>query len=146
MLSAWQASSPHHGPGRDNKVGKEEMLGMLAAVEAWTTRDHDKEWDTWMDWLNSIADRAHQKIKEVTHQINQPSGLNNRAPMLQLLWIPNFCISAGLKVAELFGRTAPRLPSGSRNQDGLTSITTVLTKCSLEKLMWSQTDTPNPFC
>ena len=30
-MSAWQASSPHHGPGRDNKVGKEEMLGMLGS-------------------------------------------------------------------------------------------------------------------
>ncbi|SHN24099.1 uncharacterized pyridoxal phosphate-dependent enzyme [Cyclobacterium lianum] len=122
MLSAWQASSPHHGPGRDNKVGKEEMLGMLAAVEAWTTRDHEKEWDTWMDWLNSIADRA-TKIKGVTHQINQPYDLNNRAPMLQILWDPAILHISGEEVAELFGRTAPRIAVGSRNQDGLTSIT-----------------------
>ena len=40
-MSAWQASAPHHGPGRDNKVGREETLGMLAAVEAWVKRDHD---------------------------------------------------------------------------------------------------------
>src|SRR5690242_8045024 len=33
LMSAWQASAPHHGPGRDNKVGREETLGMLAAVE-----------------------------------------------------------------------------------------------------------------
>ena len=38
LMSAWQASSPHHGPGRDNKVGKEEMLGMLAAIESWVTQ------------------------------------------------------------------------------------------------------------
>ena len=43
LLSAWQASAPHHGPGRDNKVGREETLGMLAAVEAWMTRDHAAE-------------------------------------------------------------------------------------------------------
>jgi len=30
LMSAWQASAPHHGPCRDNKVGREEMLGMLA--------------------------------------------------------------------------------------------------------------------
>ena len=40
LMSAWQASSPHHGPGRDNKVGREEMIGMLAAVEAWVALDH----------------------------------------------------------------------------------------------------------
>ena len=27
LMSAWQASAPHHGPGRDNKVGREEHLG-----------------------------------------------------------------------------------------------------------------------
>src|SRR5215831_17617702 len=26
LMSAWQASAPHHGPGRDNKVGREETL------------------------------------------------------------------------------------------------------------------------
>src|SRR5690606_13326573 len=44
LMSAWQRSSPHHGPGRDNKVGREEMMGMLAAVEDWLDRDHDGEW------------------------------------------------------------------------------------------------------
>ncbi len=48
LQSAWQASAPHHGPGRDNKVGREETLGMLAAVEAWVKRDHDGEWKTWL--------------------------------------------------------------------------------------------------
>jgi len=55
LMSAWQASAPHHGPGRDNKVGKEEIMGMLAAVEAWTKRNHEAEWDLWMTRLNTIA-------------------------------------------------------------------------------------------
>jgi uncharacterized pyridoxal phosphate-dependent enzyme len=121
MLSAWQASSPHHGPGRDNKVGKEEMLGMLAAVEAWTTRDHEKEWDRWMEWLNLIADKA-TKIKGVTHEITIPEGLNNRAPGLIVSWDPNQFNITGEEVAELFGRSEPRIAVGSGNKDGLTSI------------------------
>ena len=48
LMSAWQASSPHHGPGRDNKVGREETIGMLAAVEAWVKRDHQGEWKKWL--------------------------------------------------------------------------------------------------
>ncbi|GAB3010820.1 hypothetical protein GCM10027284_32510 [Cyclobacterium sediminis] len=121
MLSAWQASSPHHGPGRDNKVGKEEMLGMLAAVEAWTTRDHEKEWDRWMDWLNLIADKA-TKIKGVSHKINIPEGLNNRAPNLVISWDPKQFNITGAEVAELFGRSEPRIAIGSGGKDGLTSI------------------------
>src|SRR5690606_7863900 len=41
LMAAWQASSPHHGFGRDNKVGREEYIGMLAAVEAWVKMDHE---------------------------------------------------------------------------------------------------------
>ena len=57
-MSAWQASAPHHGPGRDNKVGREETLGMLAAVEAWVKRDHEGEWKTWLSWLDTISKRV----------------------------------------------------------------------------------------
>ena len=60
LLSAWQASSPHHGPGRDNKVGREETLGMLAAVEAWVKRDHEAEWKKWLSYLDTIAKRVSQ--------------------------------------------------------------------------------------
>src|SRR6476619_350918 len=58
LLSAWQASSPHHVPGRDNKVGREETLGMVAAVEAWVKRDHAAEWQTWLGWLDTISKRV----------------------------------------------------------------------------------------
>src|SRR2546422_1064709 len=58
LMSAWQASSPHHGPGRDNKVGREETIGMLAAVEMWVKRDHAGEWKTWLSWLDNIAKRV----------------------------------------------------------------------------------------
>ena len=58
LMSAWQASAPHHGPGRDNKVGREETMGMIAAVEAWTKRDHKGEWKRWLSWLDSISKRV----------------------------------------------------------------------------------------
>src|SRR4030042_2116651 len=58
LMSAWQASSPHHGTGRDNKVGKEEMLGMLAAVEAWVTRAHAEKYRTWLNYLDNISKRV----------------------------------------------------------------------------------------
>ena len=34
-------------------VGKEEAIGMLAAVQAWVKRDHDAEWKRWTGWLLS---------------------------------------------------------------------------------------------
>ena len=72
LMSAWQASSPHHGPGRDNKVGREETLGMLAAVEAWVKRDHAAEWKTWLSWLDNIAKRV-STIDSVTTAVREPT-------------------------------------------------------------------------
>ncbi len=121
LMSAWQASSPHHGPGRDNKVGKEEMMGMLAAVEAWTTRDHEAEWDTWMTWLNEIAAKM-KKVDGITTDVSQPKGLSNRAPKLNISWDPDKLHIAGEEVAEIVARSKPRIAIGAGSSEGKTSI------------------------
>ena len=47
VKAAWVHSAPHHGFARGYKVGKEEAIGMLMAVEMWVKRDHDAEWKRW---------------------------------------------------------------------------------------------------
>ena len=121
LMSTWQASSPHHGPGRDNKVGKEEMLGMLAAVEAWTTRDHKQEWKTWLSWLDHIAGKV-TRIKGVETSIKEPTGLNNHAPVLTVSWDPLNLRITGEQVAEDCARKPPRLAIGSNDDEGKASI------------------------
>jgi len=44
VQAAWVHSAPHHGFGRSMKVGKEEAVAMLMAVEMWMKRDHKAEW------------------------------------------------------------------------------------------------------
>ena len=55
VKAAWVHSAPHHGFARALKVGKEEAIGMLMAVEMWVKRDHDAEWKRWTGWLDHIA-------------------------------------------------------------------------------------------
>ncbi len=121
LMAAWQASSPHHGPGRDNKVGKEEMLGMLAAVEAWTTRDHDQEWQTWLSWLDEISQQM-LKVNGVTTEVREPQGLSNVAPRLVVQWDPDQLHITGEEVAEEVARNAPRIAIGAGSYDNMTSI------------------------
>ena len=121
LMSAWQASSPHHGPGRDNKVGKEEMLGMLAAVEAWTTRDHEAEWQTWLSWLDEISEKL-LKIKGITTDVEQPKGLSNVAPRLNIRWNPDKLHITGEEIAEEVARNKPRIAIGAHSSDSETSI------------------------
>ena len=98
-MSAWQASSPHHGPGRDNKVGREETIGMLAAVEAWVKRDHEAEWKTWLSWLDTIAKRV-STIDGVKTAVREPTGLSNHSPSLTISWDPAKLHITGEEVAE----------------------------------------------
>src|SRR4029453_2094146 len=85
VRAAWVHSAPHHGFGRGMKVGKEEAIGMLMAVEMWTRRDHDAEWKRWTSWLEHVARRV-SSIEGVATSIVQPVGLSNRMPSLKVWW------------------------------------------------------------
>ena len=112
LLSAWQASAPHHGPGRDNKVGREETLGMLAAVEAWVKRDHEAEWKKWLSCLDTIAKRVSQ-VDGIDAAVREPSGLSNKSPALVISWDPAKLHVTGEEVAEEVARTKPRIALGA---------------------------------
>src|SRR5687767_2180139 len=114
LMSAWQASSPHHGPGRDNKVGREEMMGMLAAVETWVKRDHEGEWKTWLSWLDNISKRV-SKIDGVKTSVFEPTDLSNRSPVLNIIWDPARLHITGEEMAEELGRNKPRIAVGSES-------------------------------
>ncbi|HEY1061683.1 MAG TPA: hypothetical protein VGE44_08350 [Daejeonella sp.] len=128
LMAAWQASAPHHGAGRDNKVGKEEQIGMLAAVEAWTKRNHAQEEITWTGYLETIAKRV-SAINGVTTSIRQPVGLDNRTPNLNISWDPAKFNATGQEIATYLSTTTPRIAlsagggrRGTPASENLTSI------------------------
>jgi uncharacterized pyridoxal phosphate-dependent enzyme len=105
--AAWINSAPHHAFGRSLKVGKEEIMGMLAAVEMWVKRDHKAEWATWESWLNHIATSV-KRVEGVTTEIRQPSAdLSNRTPELVIQW-RNIALT-GQDVFKLLLDTEPRI-------------------------------------
>ena len=117
LMSAWQASAPHHGPGRDNKVGSEETLGMLAAVEAWVKRDHEAEWNKWLTYLDTISKRL-SAINGVSAAVREPTGLSNRSPALNVSWDPEKLHITGEEVAEIVARSKPRIALGAGGGGG----------------------------
>jgi len=117
LMSAWQASSPHHGPGRDNKVGREEMMGVLAAVETWLSMDHEAKWKKWLGYLDTIS-KAVTKIEGITTEVNEPEGLDNKSPVLKITWDTEKLNITGEELAEIVGRTKPRIALGSGGARG----------------------------
>jgi uncharacterized pyridoxal phosphate-dependent enzyme len=111
VKAAWVASAPHHGHGRTMKLGKEEAIGMLAAVEAWVKRDHDAEMKLWTSWMDNIAARV-ARIESVQTQVRQPRGLSNRSPGLQISWDPSKLNITGEEVSRILDTTEPRIALG----------------------------------
>jgi len=119
LQAAWANSAPHHAFGRSLKVGKEEIMGMLAAVEMWVKRDHQAEWKLWESWLETLSTRVKQ-IDGVTTRINQPSAdLSNRSPSLSIQWDGARLGITGEELSRLLLDTEPRVvlasASGSRS-------------------------------
>ncbi len=108
VRAAWVHSAPHHGFGRAMKVGKEEAIGMLQAVETWVQRDHEAEWKRWTGWLEHIAERVGD-LGGISTSIVQPEGLSNRTPSLRITWERDRLGIAGDAVARTLFETEPRI-------------------------------------
>ena len=90
------------------KVGKEEAVAMLMAVEMWARRDHQAEWNQWTAWLDHIARRV-ATIDGLTTTIVQPVGLSNRTPSLRCSGTGNGLGVSGDLVAQTLLEGDPRV-------------------------------------
>ncbi|HEY3739867.1 MAG TPA: hypothetical protein VGL53_08480 [Bryobacteraceae bacterium] len=125
LEAAWANSAPHHAFGRALKVGKEEIMGMLAAVEMWPKRDHKAEWKEWEARLNYIADRA-RSVNGVTAEIKEPNDdLSNRTPHLQMTWDGAALGITGAEMRQTLLDTDPRIvvAGGSGTRGGKATST-----------------------
>jgi uncharacterized pyridoxal phosphate-dependent enzyme len=80
-------NSPHEDTlGRSQKVGKEEIVGMVKAVELYLREDHaalDKEWWRRLDYISGEITRIHG----VTTAFSVPD-IANHVPHMEIFWDP----------------------------------------------------------
>lgn len=72
--------------GRGMKVGKEECMGLLAAVERFVSLDHEAEHAMWMRRIG-VIEQAMAKIKGVRTEIYAPP-VANHVPHVNVEWDP----------------------------------------------------------
>lgn len=70
--------------GRGMKVNKEEVLGMLVALELYLGKDHDAEWKMWESQIQLISDAA-LSVNGVETDIHVPPHANH-VPSLRISW------------------------------------------------------------
>jgi L-seryl-tRNA(Ser) seleniumtransferase len=110
VQAAWLNSSPHHAFGRMMKVGKEEIMGMLAAVEAWVkTRDLQQEYRQWESWLSEIS-QVITRVPGVRTEMRPPAGASPFPVMNVALDPDKIGLTAG-ELYELLAGGEPRIMS-----------------------------------
>ncbi|MGH9837742.1 MAG: aminotransferase class V-fold PLP-dependent enzyme [Blastocatellia bacterium] len=86
LIAAARLHGPPNGDaiGRPMKVNKEEMVGLLVALELYLKRDHRKDWAEWERNIQTIAD-ALKPIEGVTTERVIPP-IANEVPNLRVRW------------------------------------------------------------
>ena len=86
LIEAARLHTPPRGAtlARGMKVNKEEVLGMLMALELYLTKDHAKEWKLWDEQIKLISDSA-SSVKGVVAEQHVPE-IANHVPSLRLTW------------------------------------------------------------
>jgi L-seryl-tRNA(Ser) seleniumtransferase len=82
--AAYANSSPHPRFGRIAKVGKEEIVGLLTAVELYLSRNHEAERRGWTEMLNRVADRLKGLPTVQTEFV--PNADYSHSPRLSVQW------------------------------------------------------------
>ncbi len=86
--AAFLNGSPHaDSVGRPAKVGKEEVVGLMTAVELYVKKDHDAEWVDWERQVSFIAS-AVSGIRGVHAEQFVPESVA-RVPHLAITWDPD---------------------------------------------------------
>lgn len=85
VLGAWANSAPHHAFGRAAKVSKEEVVGMVVAVETFVNkRDIQAEFREWESWYGHISEKITQ-VPGVKTQVRGPQR-GGPFPTLTVSW------------------------------------------------------------
>ncbi|MEO6844683.1 MAG: aminotransferase class V-fold PLP-dependent enzyme [Ginsengibacter sp.] len=109
---------PYECPiGRPMKINKEEIFGMYVALKSFLKRDHEKEWQNWLNQIGEISG-AVEALPSVKTKTVIPTGESNNFPGLSITWDQSKIKATPSQIAELLGKGTPRIEIG-QSKDSL---------------------------
>src|SRR5437868_9511448 len=78
--------------GRSQKVGKEEIIGMVKALDLYLNEDHDALWKEWQDRLDYVS-RQITRVPGVSTSFYTPD-IANHVPHMQITWDSKISLTA----------------------------------------------------
>ncbi|HET8925722.1 MAG TPA: aminotransferase class V-fold PLP-dependent enzyme [Candidatus Acidoferrum sp.] len=113
-------NSPHEDTlGRSQKVGKEEIVGMVKALESYLNEDHEtlnKEWQRRLDYISSQV----TKLPGVTTKFSIPD-IANHVPHMQITWDASYIKITPHEASVALRKSKPSivLPAGEDGAKGM---------------------------
>src|SRR5215467_2300030 len=110
VANALLNNSPHEDTlGRSQKVGKEEIIGMVKAIELYLKEDHEALNKEWQDRLEYISNRI-TKVSGVTTSYFMPD-IANHVPHMSITWDSRVKITPQ-EVSEALKNSEPSIIMG----------------------------------
>ena len=103
--------------GRGQKVGKEEIVGMIKALELYLNEDHDALTKEWQDRLETVS-REITKVPGVSTSFFTPD-IANHVPHMQITWDAKISVSPQEISRILRGGQPPIAIGGGEGRPGL---------------------------
>ena len=126
-------NSPHEDTiGRSQKVGKEEIVGMVKALECYLQEDHEalnKEWQQRLDLISS----AVSKVPGVTTRFFIPD-IANHVPHMEIRW-DNRISAAPSKIAEALRKGKPSIVLSTGEEGAVLSLNSFMLQPGEEKVI-----------
>jgi uncharacterized pyridoxal phosphate-dependent enzyme len=129
-------NSPHEDTiGRSQKVGKEEIIGMVKALELFLAEDHDALAKEWQARLETISQQL-TKVPGVKTSFFTPE-IANHVPHMQITWDPGIPLSAE-QVSKALRNSKPSIViGGGEGKPGL-SMNSFMLQQGEEKIVAEQ--------
>jgi len=135
IANALLNNSPHEDTlGRGMKVGKEEIVGMVKALECYLNEDHgalEKEWWRRLDSVSSEITR----VSGVATSFNVPD-VANHVPHMRIFWDPRKISLAPREAANALRNGKPSIVVGS--SEGGLGMNSFMLKPGEEKIIAAQ--------
>ncbi|MCB2160654.1 hypothetical protein KQH40_01050 [bacterium] len=105
--AAWANSSPHRAFGRPMKIGKEDIIGVIAALEVWFSRDKAKALEQWESDIQKIAKVINAVPGACVDELPPEEG--DIAPQVRVRWDTSKITLHGLELRRRLLEGSPRI-------------------------------------
>ena len=111
VANALLNNSPHEDTiGRSQKVGKEEIVGMVKALELYLNEDHEALWKDWQGQLDYISGQI-TRVPGVSTAFFVPD-IANHVPHMNITWDSGRIALAPKEVSQLLLESSPSIVIG----------------------------------